>query len=460
MLRVSRRGGCILWGLAIAAVLAMIIVSVGLYFFGYFGPPLPETDDPTEWRELGAEAWGVDQPGEWEPVREVFRLLDEAETAVGGAPLERAGAVPQRMVVYDDTDGRLAAEPELIERAGPAIEAMRANGLFDKVEALPATHPVFDGWDQPGVASMAEAPLDEVRDARQLMRALAWRFEHALATGTPGDAVASARQLAILSEVMGQQPIMISRLVANAGRSLLATMVLAPLNRGELDEPTLAALVPVFERAEYGGLGETLRGEMIAARSALRTTLPGGPLVFMNPAAQYAPIERTLEAAATAVETELPTRALETISNAESRIHAGKNPRNLMAGILLPAVTRSVASDYAALTEIRGVRVAIVLERHRLREGGFPAGLAALAVDLPVDPFGNAAFRYRPGDDPTLPAADRGCILYSVGLDQQDNNAVVKVDERGRRVSPFWKDGAGSDAVILGPQSFALIEDE
>ncbi len=459
MLRNARRGGCLAWGLIIVGVISMIAIAVGLYFFGYFGPPLPETDDPAEWRQLGADAWGTDQPGDWEPVREVFRLLDEAETAVGGAPLEREGAVPQRMVVYHDTDRRLETEPELGERAGPAIEAMRANGLFDKLEALPAAHPVFDGWDQPGAVSMLDVQLKEVRDARQLMRALAWRFDHALATDNPEDAVAAARQLAILSEVIGRQPTMISRLVGNAGRSLLATMVLDPINRGELDDATLAALAPVFERAEYDGLAETLRGEMIAARSAVRATMPGGPLVFTNPAAQYAPIERTLEAAATAVETEPPVKALATISDAESRIHAGRNPRNLMAGMLLPAVTRGVVSDYAAVTEIRGTRVAIALELHRLREGRFPTDLAGLATDLPNDPFANAPFRYRPGDDPALPASEQGCILYSVGLDQQDNNAIVKLRDDGRRQSPFHRDGAGSDAIILGPDSFALIED-
>ncbi len=131
-----------------------------------------------------------------------------------------------------------------------------------------------------------------------------------------------------------------------------------------------------------------------------------------------------------------------------------------MAGTLLPAITRGVASDYAALAEIRGVRVAIALELYRLRESRFPADLATLGTGLPGDPFASTDFRYRPGDNPALPGAEGGAILYSVGLDKQDNNGLVKLDERGRRMSPFWKDGTGSDAIILGDKSFALIEDE
>jgi hypothetical protein len=76
----------------------------------------------------------------------------------------------------------------------------------------------------------------------------------------------------------------------------------------------------------------------------------------------------------------------------------------------------------SALAGIRVARTAIALELHRRETGELPGRLDALVPThfqtLPVDPFSGAPLVYRVTDD--------GFIVYSLGLNQQDDGGNLE----------------------------------
>ena len=94
---------------------------------------------------------------------------------------------------------------------------------------------------------------------------------------------------------------------------------------------------------------------------------------------------------------------------------------------------------------------AIALKRHHLRHGKYPAELSTLVPEVlpavPLDFMDGKPLRYRP-----LP--DGQFLLYSVGVDGEDNSGDASVPEDSGR--PHWT--GGRDWVWPLPASPAEIE--
>jgi hypothetical protein len=74
-----------------------------------------------------------------------------------------------------------------------------------------------------------------------------------------------------------------------------------------------------------------------------------------------------------------------------------------------------------------GIDTLIALERHRLKHGGYPQGLAELVPEflaqLPLDPWSGKPLGYK-RTDPAGDAAGRSFILYCVGGDRSDDGGL------------------------------------
>ena len=93
-------------------------------------------------------------------------------------------------------------------------------------------------------------------------------------------------------------------------------------------------------------------------------------------------------------------------------------PYNIVAKLLLPAVSRTAIQSARAQTSVNFTRVACALERLRLATGQFPETLAALAprfIDkLPHDIMNGEPLIYRRTDDGQY-------LLYSIGWNQKND---------------------------------------
>jgi hypothetical protein len=104
---------------------------------------------------------------------------------------------------------------------------------------------------------------------------------------------------------------------------------------------------------------------------------------------------------------------------------AGKWPaffrREMVAALMLPALTRLPCKAASMQTATDQAAVACALERYRLANGQFPDSLQALVpsfiAHLPNDVITGDSFKYRRTDDGRF-------VLYSVGWNEKDDGGI------------------------------------
>lgn len=104
-----------------------------------------------------------------------------------------------------------------------------------------------------------------------------------------------------------------------------------------------------------------------------------------------------------------------------------------MAGLLLPAMAKSVTRDVDHRARGRIVRSVLAIEHYRLGHGGkLPDGLNSFTPGLLAvstrDPFDGQSLRYK-----TRP---NGYIVYSIGPDATDDGGAEKSPARKRTAEP------------------------
>jgi hypothetical protein len=124
----------------------------------------------------------------------------------------------------------------------------------------------------------------------------------------------------------------------------------------------------------------------------------------------------------------------EATRRADSAIEAMRehwSPNNVMAAMMLPALTATVKKYGYVQSSVDLARVACALERYRLAHGKFPESLDALSPaflqKVPHDLINGQPLHYlRTGDDKFL--------LYSVGWNETDDGGTVVMSKTGRLV--------------------------
>lgn len=106
------------------------------------------------------------------------------------------------------------------------------------------------------------------------------------------------------------------------------------------------------------------------------------------------------------------------------------HPYSILAGLLIPTVSKTAERSAFAQSTVDLARVAIALERHRLKHGAYPATLEAIdaafvpAGGIPRDVISGGPLHY-------APTADGRFQLYAVGWNGKDDGGSV-----------VWKDKA------------------
>jgi hypothetical protein len=111
-------------------------------------------------------------------------------------------------------------------------------------------------------------------------------------------------------------------------------------------------------------------------------------------------------------------------------------PSTLLARQLAPALYTSETKLARHEAVRRMARVAVALERHRLRHGSHPETLSSLVPDflseIPLDPMtGTQMLRYQRLDDGTFK-------LWSVGLNGRDDAGIMTSDRESNDETGDW----------------------
>jgi hypothetical protein len=266
-----------------------------------------------------------------------------------------------------------------------------------------------------------------------------------------------------LSEAAVSQPLLITALVRFSLNEAAISPIWAGLAERRWEDAHLARLVERLDQVNVAAdMQRSLRGERVFALTLLSAAAgrvdsePGlgvDQLAAMSRAMRWWPraiLYRNQINIARAYQQLLidpvdPTgRSIRIHESEEHRAirarHHSFSPYNFFTPMLLGAMDKSLDKAVASQTTVTLARVACALERHRLAYAQYPETLDELVPRflprVPPDPVNGGPLRYR-RDDPDQ------FILYSIGLNQQDDGGVPAVL---RRV-PFGPDAPSGDWV-------------
>ncbi|USN99071.1 MAG: hypothetical protein H6810_13125 [Phycisphaeraceae bacterium] len=135
-------------------------------------------------------------------------------------------------------------------------------------------------------------------------------------------------------------------------------------------------------------------------------------------------------------------------------MHANGNPLDMgerLVSLLMPALSSAVHRTDESRTEVEAARLLIALDRFRLAHGTWPASpdeLVPTLIDhVPLDPFTGDPLKYM--------LTDAGPVIYSVGVDREDDGGRPSAHaNRWRPVDQVQSipaddpDGIGGDWVL------------
>ncbi|MBX3357744.1 MAG: hypothetical protein KF745_04880 [Phycisphaeraceae bacterium] len=424
----------------------------------------------------------------WPLFIEIARLRDTLRNEIGKAAGEAPAGWPQKYAFPFDFMAILdpSAPPEVVESSLDAMAYMKQRGLFDKLALLAQGErfilPEYEG-------ELIQVLLPELGSARDLARMNVARMAIANRTGDRAERLAAFEQNLVMVRALASQPILISRLTGAAISALTLGELKSEMMSTRFSADELAEILGVMDR-QLGAvppLSVVLNGERLFSLDTIQWThtdnghgdgtliyskldglqnpspaAPGMARLTSHPIVNVMGLLYPSKADSTAKANEFFDNAavLADLPRSKRAAHpfridafADNLPRGyVLLKLLLPAIDRTISSNDIFLAEVAGVRAMVAVEMYRARHGQLPLTLDALVPEilpsLPIDPFSGSPFGYRLVDDPASDRFGRGYLLYSVGLDGEDDQGTAS---KGANFDALRTEGKGSDYIINTP---------
>jgi hypothetical protein len=246
-----------------------------------------------------------------------------------------------------------------------------------------------------GARSIGDEPTYISALVRVAIRAITLgRLEQVLSQGEPSEAALAATQKAWEAEE--QFPLL---LAAERGERALGDRAILALQNGKMSPSTLVVGAP--------GSGVTGKASLDRIINYFRIgSLPSNRAALLE-------LHHDIIAAAQLPETERKERF------DKIRVASVKLP--WLARLLAPAADKLAQAMSRSAAQMRTMIAALAAERYRKAHDRWPESLAALVPqylkEVPLDPFDGKPLRLRRLSD--------GLVIYSVGLDGQDNGGTL-----------------------------------
>ena len=339
-------------------------------------------------------------------------------------------------------DARLAPPGEPLDAA--MVEASRVlltrqTELLDGLEgilACPTGRYPLDLTSDPFNAAVTDRNV-ALRTAVRLEALGAWLKA---SEGRLDAAALDTQRIFNLAATLDEGGTLIAALVATSADILAVRSLERTLSFGVLPITTVERMTSSIEAREraqalvWGVWGE--RAWMCAAFDQMRAgkwTAAAPPALAINvPAPLYgwtrleqakvlSLMHRLVEAA------KAPAEKLAMVDQVDREL-ASLSRMYVMTRALVPSLKRVFVLWIARDAELRSARVALAVERFRLRHAEWPESLDVLVPDLlaavPTDPFDGQPLRYK--------LTDEKVTIYSVGENQRDDGGDVEPPQRGR----------------------------
>jgi hypothetical protein len=330
-------------------------------------------------------------------------------------------------------------------------------------------------WDE--VMSVQMAHLSAGKKLSTLFRV---RAAARLAAGDTAGALADTHTLIRLGGMFSEEPLLISKLVQIAQVAVGIGGVWEGLAARTWDEAQIAGVQAAVARidlrdamvaglqgerrlgnAMYDGmLGGSAPGMPAGGEGADGVLLMPGLPVYPALLAPHGFIRRSqvnhnrvLDALIDDVRSpEWPVSSTRQVSTEERLKALGMVPMTpdaILPSMLLPALDKAHAKAARQNVTARLAEIACALERFRLRHGGHPERLDALApgfmTAVPADPMNRKPFGYRRTEEGEF-------RLWSVGLNGRDDGGVMKAPDKNDKEGDWVWPGrvAGPEPTLFG----------
>ncbi len=487
------------WLLGIAALILLYITY--LFFTAFTAKPIPKTDYATQINERTLKALNdVDGlsgrqnlPNAW---ADFVKLTNDFNLAQRNFEASKTPSPPNWPKETEWPDGLsdvdlLQASPEVAIAVKTSFARPDFINVFDRTKSLPDMR----AWRTlPSGQPLVLVMLPELTNIRSLARACAQQMCLALRDKNNTSLVEWFERLLAVARIECSQSILIERLVGIAIIHLVTDRAQQIIATNTLDDATLAALDAALVRQ----LGATPKSDLTRIptsaiwieneRTSFLDTVQwthtdngrgSGHLLLnrldenvgitpdgytkpriINITGQF--LASRKESVDIANRTFDETLALSKLTPFEAK--SKPNPfeevdklskRYLFLRLTLPALSSITRNDARTQLNVSALRIAIAIERHRLRTGTLPDTLEQLIPtelsEIPPDPFSSPGLKYKKFHKPDTQG--RPYLLYTVGLDNTDNDA--KELEANNRQYPITgrSEGNGYDHIIAPPMA-------
>lgn len=367
-------------------------------------------------------------------------LLEEAieASAAAHAEAEAAWATQQRPRDPESLDDQIHLilkgdwPRDGLAGAELLVASHGAHSALDKLHALAelgqAWPPVDEFPAAPRAAGTWYAPLRKLCRVRRA----AMRME--AAEGDLQGAVEGARELLVAGRICADQLSLQHRMHGVAFAIFALEEIRHQVVEGLYDPATCREMIGVIDE------GLAWPSLEVALEAERRLTVDSFARIRNEPEAA-APLEQALRKAhAAALRDGEPDAGMTGAPSLDGAIERARFELDL-----------AMKSDRFVRTVADATRIMLALEVYRAEQGQYPADLEALAPGylpaIPEDRIAGQPLRYKPLKEDE---AGRGYLLYSVGLDGQDDAGTVH--EYGPSVAAIGKARPGFDFVFNHPR--------
>ncbi len=344
------------------------------------------------------------------------------------------------------------------------VDEYKAAGLYGTLAEVPACRRAVAPIDLAPDAPPIGLDLPYLGTMRSLARICAARMAVARERGDRQAYLEAFEQGLALGRVASQQPFLIDGLVANAIDALMLTQVEDALGNPP-PASWLDGIASAMRRqrrsvtADYHFEGERLMGvDTIAWVYSDPNRIRFGR--FSSGLTSAFDMSSIGAGGRLGSFTENLAAYNQALKSAKQRVIVDPAARSVSSGpafgslilldLIMPGLDRAIASRDQFELQRRGVSLHLAIERYRAANGRPPATIPELVPGyldrVPLDPYSGRPFVYRVLPEPD--AHGRAYLLYSVGVDGQDDGGVS--GEESRKKSKDLTVGP-SDIVINEP---------
>jgi hypothetical protein len=275
--------------------------------------------------------------------------------------------------------------------------------------------------------------LTAQQESRRVFSLLAFDCQTLAEQGKMDEALASCRALVNAARSLGDEPMMISQLIRNAGRAVAIANIERTLAQGQPSQLALTELQKLLEDEEAAPLFLiAMRGERAGCdhlMQGLRAGTVSVPLPGVEQLAQHIPGQVSRQRAQLLrVMTQMVEAAKLPEREQRPRLEQLQDDktRPFIVRLLVPAVSKVAGACQRTRAHLRCVIAGVAAERFRLKHGNWPDGIERLVaagfLEKPLaDPYDGQPLRWRRLQD--------GLVIYSIGPDGQDNQGNINRED-------------------------------